>query len=659
MAGQGDIKAAGAFVELYLKDNAFTRGLAAAEKKLANFGRGLAKLGGGTLGAGLGIAGPLGLAAKSFADYGSMVGEMAERTGLTTDQFQELAYAAKMAGVETETLAKAFKAMSTFMTGDGAASDLAEMKLTLEDFKGLDAYSTFMKLSDAIGGIDSPANRTAMAMKVFSKSGFDLIPMLASGSAEIKKLGEELDKTGNKLSGEQVQSADALGDAYDALKESAMGAWRQIGSAVGDVFMPWIEAAKSAATTVSNFIKENRELAQTVAAVGVGLMAGGAALLGLSGLAYGASFALAGVSSAMAGVAAVVGAVGSVLAFTVTPLGLLTAGLGTLAVKSGAIEGATGVASNALKVMGETATTAWDGIKAAFGSGDLAAALEIATSAASAVWTSFTAGLEGIWNDFTAWISNAFGGLVENVEAAFELVKGTLSGLDTAFGGIGSSILSFFGDVFDGIWDFVKNLDAAWNAMMKAANEVEAWFGDIGSGIEMVANEGLNAVGIRSDADAAAVNEEIAKDINNRKERVTAANLGLDNQLATQRADRAAKAAERNAERDAKNAALDAEAKAAREALKALSGRAALDAMWNAADTSYQVKRLQKNGADFADFATISGGSRAMGTFSAAAASRLGEGGGTPEKILEENKKQNDNLGKVIDAIKNGEFVWM
>ena len=91
MASAAGIRAGAAYVELFVQDNRLTRGLAAAAAKLKAFGAGITGLGTQLLGIGVALATPFALAAKLFADMGSELVDMSQRTGVSVEALSELA----------------------------------------------------------------------------------------------------------------------------------------------------------------------------------------------------------------------------------------------------------------------------------------------------------------------------------------------------------------------------------------------------------------------------------------------------------------------------------------------------------------------------------------------------------------------------------------
>src|SRR5581483_1062019 len=142
MASAQGIRAGAAYVELYTKDNRLVKGLAAAAQKLKAFGASL--MGIGTQMAGLGVAllTPFLGAAKVFADMGSDLVDMSQRTGVTVEALSELGFAAEQSGADMETLEGGLRRMQKLIVEAAGGSAearqaLQRLGLTVADLKAL------------------------------------------------------------------------------------------------------------------------------------------------------------------------------------------------------------------------------------------------------------------------------------------------------------------------------------------------------------------------------------------------------------------------------------------------------------------------------------------------------------------------------------------
>ncbi len=192
------------------------------------------------LGATLGITGAaIGLFITGYADATGAIGDTANRTGISRKRFQELSYAAKLAGSSSEALAGALQKMN--INVGAATKGSKELKdmfrglgISLKDSKG-NLKSTdeqFDMFVDRIGRIKNPALRAQAAVKIFGKSATELLPMMEGGTAGLDKMAKEADRLGIVLSNDAVSAGEDFGDVLDTLKESVKGAGYTIGKAL-------------------------------------------------------------------------------------------------------------------------------------------------------------------------------------------------------------------------------------------------------------------------------------------------------------------------------------------------------------------------------------------------------------------------------------------
>lgn len=184
-----------------------------------------------------------------FADYGSKIHDTATKTGLAAKELQELAYAAKLEGVEFETLTggtiKLNKAIAGAASGKNkeAAALFKKLGVNLRDSKGhlRDAGELMPEVADGLNRIKNPAQRTAATLALFGKSGAELYPFLALGSKGMKEAAEEARALGLVLSDKDLKNADELGDNFDRIKAASQGLSNTIGAQLAPVLNPLIQ----------------------------------------------------------------------------------------------------------------------------------------------------------------------------------------------------------------------------------------------------------------------------------------------------------------------------------------------------------------------------------------------------------------------------------
>lgn len=160
----------------------------------------------------------------AIAEVGSRVertGQLAERLGISFQQYEILSVAANMAGVETEALAasqtKALKAISAAREGAGAEAEaFAALGISQEQLNSTNPAKLMELAAEKLLAIEDPATRAALAVKVFGKSGNEVLPALAG----INAVREGIQRLGGVMNKKDEGRFKALDDAFDNAQRS-------------------------------------------------------------------------------------------------------------------------------------------------------------------------------------------------------------------------------------------------------------------------------------------------------------------------------------------------------------------------------------------------------------------------------------------------------
>ena len=159
-------------------------------------------------------------------DYVSSLGEVAQQLGVTTDALQEYRYAASQAGLSQEEMDMALSQLTRRIgeaeSGTKSQAEAFEkLGISVKDANGniIDAGSAIPMIADALQKIESPAERAAILMDLFGRSGQKLEPLLAGGSKAVNGLRDAAHELGIVLSSEQIQKADDAADKLGAVKQ--------------------------------------------------------------------------------------------------------------------------------------------------------------------------------------------------------------------------------------------------------------------------------------------------------------------------------------------------------------------------------------------------------------------------------------------------------
>ena len=223
------IKGLGAALRAQNKEfEGFQNGLRKTREESGLLGKGLDKIG-----AAISVAAIAG-AVKAWADYAGHVNDTANKLGITTDQVQELSYAAKMNGGDIDTMSKGMVKLSRNLV-EGDKSTVGAIKalgLNLEDLRRMDPATAFATVGDAVAKIPNPMEQAAIMTKLFGKSGAEMLPMFKGNLQQLIGKAHEL---GLVLDQDLIQQGDELGDTLDTLKIAGTGV-------IGKVFQPMVPA---------------------------------------------------------------------------------------------------------------------------------------------------------------------------------------------------------------------------------------------------------------------------------------------------------------------------------------------------------------------------------------------------------------------------------
>lgn len=334
MASKADIEAGRAFVRLYLR-NDLTRQLATAIKSagesVLQLGASAMRAGAGLTAGGLALLGPLTASAVGFAKTADDIATTAGRLQMPASAVSELAHAMKMTDVSAAGLEKGLGnlRLKTQEAAEGSKTlrdRFAALGLSWHQLAAQPLDKQLETVADAIAGLKSPNEQAAAAFDLLGKSGKEMLPLLVSGSAGIRQWRAEARQMGIALSDADVAMGGQLSDNLDRLKDSLAGVALQIGAALAPTAIAATRAVSGMLAKGIEWVQQNQAVVQTVAAVGAGLVAAGAAVATLGAAAYAAGSVLAILGGAILTVSGVAGRIGGAIVAPFRLLGTVAAG---------------------------------------------------------------------------------------------------------------------------------------------------------------------------------------------------------------------------------------------------------------------------------------------------------------------------------------------
>ena len=207
----------------------FIEGLSRAQIELGKFGGMLKKF---AVAAGVGFT--FHEIAKSIQETIGQIDELghtAQKIGIPVDQLSKLEYAAKLTDVSMDTLQTTIAKFSKSLAEiEGGGKNAAGNALHAIGVSATDAQGRLRPTVDIIADVAGKfsdmrdgANKTAIAMALFGKTGADMVPLLNSGKDAISGAAAELDSFGGVITPQAAEQADKFNTSLTQLTEVGDG----------------------------------------------------------------------------------------------------------------------------------------------------------------------------------------------------------------------------------------------------------------------------------------------------------------------------------------------------------------------------------------------------------------------------------------------------
>lgn len=177
------------------------------------------------------------------AEAGKEIMVMAERTGLSTKAYQEWDYIAKQAGTSMDTLQGGITDLAEKMDdaakGEGEAAEIfKKLGVNVTDSTGKlkSQEKVFEETIKALQGVRNETERQALATKLMSTTGEELLPLLNGEIGSIKELKEAANEYGLVMSESAIDASVKFEESLSLLKSSANG----LKNSLVDDFLPGI-----------------------------------------------------------------------------------------------------------------------------------------------------------------------------------------------------------------------------------------------------------------------------------------------------------------------------------------------------------------------------------------------------------------------------------
>ena len=198
--------------------------MAEVSKSVATAKAALGGLAAGLLG-GLSVAGLVSVANRAI-DAADAMNDLSQRVGIAVKDLAKYELAASQSGTTMESLAKGIKGLAGNLMEHGDALKKAGITATTAD-------GAMKQLAEVFANMPDGMEKTTLAVKLFGKSGMDLIPMLNMGADGLEKTAEKSAKYAA-----QMAIMAPMADAYnDNMAEIAMSS-KVVGMSIVNDMLP-------------------------------------------------------------------------------------------------------------------------------------------------------------------------------------------------------------------------------------------------------------------------------------------------------------------------------------------------------------------------------------------------------------------------------------
>lgn len=226
------------YVDLLMNTGSFEtdagRAARIAEKRAKEIDRSFAKLSSAVTGkfaaAGAAVAGfafsleaieAVAARVKEAIDYADRLDELSARLDISTEKLSGWAYAAKLSGVDLDTLASAIPKLSKQVAAGGAIWDALGIKTKDANGKLRDVEALLPEIADRFAALNNATLEQALAQEIFGKSGAEMLEFLNRGGAGIKALENDLASLGGVIDGKTASQAAAFNDELDKMQTAS------------------------------------------------------------------------------------------------------------------------------------------------------------------------------------------------------------------------------------------------------------------------------------------------------------------------------------------------------------------------------------------------------------------------------------------------------
>jgi hypothetical protein len=196
-------------VRITADDRGLEKGLGSAQAKLASF----AKVGAAAAAAAVvAVGAAFANATRNAINFADEMAKTSQRIGVTTEALSKLQYAAKLSDVSLSDLRVGLSQLARNMDMNSDAFERLGIAIRNQDGSLRDTGDVFNDLVERFSRMQDGAQKTALAMEIFGRSGANMIPLLNAGAAGLKSMTDEAEQLGLVIDRNTSKRAEQFND---------------------------------------------------------------------------------------------------------------------------------------------------------------------------------------------------------------------------------------------------------------------------------------------------------------------------------------------------------------------------------------------------------------------------------------------------------------
>jgi hypothetical protein len=213
--------------------------------------------------AGLAASAALVAMASNSAKSAREIRSLSKVAGISTKEFQNIAFATKGYGIEQEKLADILKdtqdKIGDFLaTGAGPMADFFEniapkVGVTADQFKELSGKDALQLYTSSLEDANLSQAEMIFYMEALASDSALLLPLLKNNGEELGRLAKRADELGAALSDQDISALDSMQIALDASSKSAAGLTDQFSVALAPIIEDLIELFQETSGEMGGF----------------------------------------------------------------------------------------------------------------------------------------------------------------------------------------------------------------------------------------------------------------------------------------------------------------------------------------------------------------------------------------------------------------------